>query len=464
MAVALDIAVVALGVSEGCDVGVVGECPLGGFGKSEFGGLGLVIVVDGAGPCGLVAEVDVQLRYVVGFDIACELLLLRVQGEVATVFTALAPVGARDVYERITALRELGSGQVGRGGGVRDKEHGAVGGVVQRDVGSGEGGVTDTGVTGEALIEHHAVLLVASQIHFIEGDGVFAFDDGDFTACGFAIGVAELDVACGVDAGTAIAAGFERGAVYGDVAFTAVGGESSAVLALGGDVYIIGGDVTAVGSIETAGGVILRMDFEVAGGDFALLSRGKDGIGTVGVGGQRHVVERGFAVGGEENSILAAEIAGVSAGAVAGFREGAVRQGEFGIVAGEHDVFVGLVVGQLLFVQGSGLVIHNLGGFELAGRLSLLLWAAGLTVGRHLAIWRRAWGQLTIGGRRWLSVLAEGWRRRRRSVRERRRVSIGEASVEQDRHGHGHGRICFLVGHNVSLLYCVTRLILELST
>jgi hypothetical protein len=64
------------------------------------------------------------------------------------------------------------------------------------------------------------------QVRVVQGDGILPFNNGDFAAGGNAFTVGQLDIACGINAGAALAGSVDFGAVYDDIAFAAVGGES----------------------------------------------------------------------------------------------------------------------------------------------------------------------------------------------------------------------------------------------
>ena len=168
--------------------------------------------------------------------------------------------------------------------------------VVQNGVLGGEFRYADIGIAGKALVEHNTVLYMSCQLGILQSDGILAFDDSDFTARGHAFAIGQLDIACGINAGAALAGGVDFGAVYDDIAFTAVGGQCAAVGAFRGDIYIFGCYGATVSGIQPAGGIVFGMDFDVLGLDLCLLACGKNRVGPISIGKQREIFQYSCAV------------------------------------------------------------------------------------------------------------------------------------------------------------------------
>ena len=121
-------------------------------------------------------------------------------------------------------------------------------------------------------------------------------------------------------------------------------------------------DGAAISGIKAAGGIVFGMDFDVFGRYLRLFTGGKNCVGTIGIGSQREIFQYSIAVIGQNNSILAGEIAGVGTGTVAGFRKLAVGEGKTAALADEQDIFIGAGAGKVLSDKVQAAAVNGFDG------------------------------------------------------------------------------------------------------
>ena len=157
------------------------------------------------------------------------------------------------------------------------------------------------------------MLHMARQVSVLEGNGIFPLHHGNLAASSFSFAVGELDIARGIDAGTALTVGGEAGSLHQHIALASVSSQSAAVSAFGGNVHIAGFDGAPIGGIKATGGIVLRVDFDMLCRNYGLFSGGEHRIGPIGIRFQSDIAQMCRAVvGAEENCVLAIEIAGIS--------------------------------------------------------------------------------------------------------------------------------------------------------
>ena len=238
MSIAVYVAEICLLILKRSNIGIGCKCPGSFLRQADCCFLCCIVLVQGTRPAGAVFKLQGNAAEIIGKHIALELLVSCTESEVTAIASCFAPAVTGDVDQGAAIGFQNGVFQIGDCFCVRDVEHRAGRKVREFGILRRKACCACACITGEALIEHHAMLYLANELGIFQFDGVLAFNDSNLAAGGCSLAVCCLDGTRRIDAGTAIACGRETAAGYSYRTFPTVCSKSGTVCAFCCDLNI----------------------------------------------------------------------------------------------------------------------------------------------------------------------------------------------------------------------------------